>query len=365
MGEGQIVKIQLSKMYVDDRIRKTVIDVLDSGQYIKGQYLETFEQEFARFCDTEYSVGVSSGTSAILLTLMALGIGDGDEIIVPAHTFIATASPALFLGAKPVYVDIDPEIYTVDPAEVRKKISSRTKAIIPVHLYGHPCDMDAINDLAREYGLYIIEDACQAHGAGYKDKRAGSMGDAACFSFFPAKNMTVLGDGGMATTNNEELARRIRMLADHGRTDKYVHELLGLNFRMSEVHAAIGIEQLKHIEEWNEKRREIAGKYDLLLRDLDIVTPVEKEWARHVYYMYVIRVKKRDELAAFLKEKGIQTGIHYPVPLHRQPCVKSDVRLPVTEEYVEQILSLPMHPQLTDMELEYVATSIRDFMGNS
>ena len=359
------MRISLSKMYVDERIRQAVVEVLDSGQYIKGQKLETFEQNFAAFCHTRYAIGVSSGTSAILLSLMALGIGAGDEVIVPSHTFIATASPSVFLGAKPVYADIDPETYTIDPAEVRSKITPRTKVIIPVHLYGHTCDMDAVNGLAREHGLYVIEDACQAHGATYRGRRAGSLADVACFSFYPAKNMTVLGDGGMATTNDEELALRIRMMADHGRTEKYVHELLGLNFRMSEVHAAVGIEQLKHVDEWNDRRREIAAQYNRLLRGLEVVTPNEKEWAGHVYYMYVIRLKQRDKLALYLKGKGIQTGIHYPVPLHRQPCVRSDISLPVTEKYVDEILSLPMHPQLTDAEVEYVASCVREFMENS
>ena len=191
------------------------------------------------------------------------------------------------------------------------------------------------------------------------------MADVACFSFYPAKNMTVLGDGGMVTTSDEELALRIRMMADHGRTEKYVHELLGLNLRMGEVHAAVGIEQLKHVGEWNDRRREIAAQYNRLLRGLEVVTPVEKEWAGHVYYMYVIRVKQRDKLASYLKERGVQTGIHYPVPLHRQPCVRSDTNLPVTEKYVDEILSLPMHPQLTDAEVEYVASCVREFMGNS
>lgn len=359
------MNISLSKMYVDDRIKQAVIEVLNSGQYIKGRKLSDFEHEFADFCNTKCAVGVSSGTSAILLSLMALGIGTGDEVIVPAHTFIATATPAIFLGGRPVYADIDPETYTIDPADIRNKISPRTKAIIPVHLYGHPCDMDSINKLAKKHGLFVIEDACQAHGATYKGHKAGSLSDVACFSFYPSKNMTVLGDGGMVTTNNEELAKKIRMLADHGRTEKYIHELLGLNFRMSEIHAAIGREQLRHVTAWNDRRREIAARYDDLLRDLEVVTPVEKEWARHVYHMYVIRVKQRDKLASYLQEKGIQTGIHYPVPLHRQPCVRSDIHLPVTEKYVDEILSLPMHPQLTNDEVQYVASNIREFLRSS
>lgn len=356
------MEISLSKMYVDDQIHQVVFNVLNSGRYINGQNLRSFEEEFADLCSTKYAVGVSSGTSAILLSLMALDIGEGDEVIVPSHTFIATASPVKFLGATVVYADIDPETYTIAPAEVQRKITPRTKAIIPVHLYGHPCDMDPIIELVSAHNMYIIEDACQAHGATYKGKKTGSLGSIACFSFFPSKNMTVLGDGGMITTDDEKIARKVRMMRDHGRTQKYVHEMLGLNCRLSEVHAAIGREQLKHLTDWNERRRAIAVRYSVLLRDSGVIIPVEREWVRHVYYMYVIRVKQRNKLAAYLKERGIETGIHYPVPVHRQPCLASDVHLPITEKYVDEILSLPMHPQLSDEQVAYVASEVRNFV---
>ena len=354
--------IPLSKMYVDDQIQKVVLNVLNSGRYINGQNLKSFEEEFAGLCGTKYAVGVSSGTSAILLSLMALGIGEGDEVIVPSHTFIATASPARFLGATLAYADIDPETYTIDPAEVQRRITPRTRAIIPVHLYGHPCDMDPINELARAHSIYVVEDACQAHGATYKGQRTGSLGRIACFSLFPSKNMTVLGDGGMITTNDSQLAQKVRMMRDHGRTQKYIHDLLGLNCRLSEIHAAIGREQLKHLRDWNERRRAIAARYDVLLRDSGVIIPVERAWAEHVYYMYVIRVGQRDRLASYLKGKGIETGIHYPVPVHRQPCLRSDVHLPITEQYVDEVLSLPMQPQLSDEHLDYVASEVRNFM---
>jgi len=359
------MNVSLSKMYVDDQIHKVVFNVLNSGRYINGENLKSFEEEFADLCNTEYAVGVNSGTSAILLSLMALGIGEGDEVIVPSHTFIATASPAKFLRAKIVYADIDPEIYDIDPGDVKRKITSRTRAIIPVHLYGHPCDMDPINKLAEAHNLHVIEDACQSHSATYKGRKTGSLGDIACFSFFPSKNMTVLGDGGMITTNNSELAQKVRMMRDHGRTQKYVHEMFGLNCRLSEIHAAIGREQLKHLTEWTERRRAIAARYDILFRDSAVIIPVEREWARHVYYMYVIRLKQRDKLASYLKDKGIETGIHYPVPVHRQPYLISDVCLPITEKYVDEILSLPMHPQLSDEEVDYVASEVRNFMENA
>jgi dTDP-4-amino-4,6-dideoxygalactose transaminase len=332
-----------------------------SGRYIKGENLKLFEEEFAAFCNAKYAVGVSSGTAALLLSLLALEIKEGDEVIIPAHTFIATSSTAKFLGARIVYADIDPETYTVDCEDVKKKITPRTKAIIPVHLYGHPCDLAPLLELAEKYGLSIIEDACQAHGAEYKGQKVGSLGDAGCFSFFPSKNMTVLGDGGMITTNSESLAQKVSMLRDHGRTSKYLHEILGLNFRLSEVHAAIGRLQLKHLPEWISKRREIASWYNDLLPNANIILPTEKEWAKHVYHLYVIRTEQRDRLAAHLKEQGVETGIHYPVPLHRQPCVKGEYVLPVTEKYVQNILSLPVYPQLSKNEVEYIASKIKIF----
>ena len=354
------MKIDFSKMYVDDDIRSSVIEVLNSGRYIKGEKLRSFEKEFAEFCGTKYSIGVSSGTSAILLSLMALGIKEGDEVIAPAHTFVATASPARFLGGTLVFADIDEDTYTIDPSDIERKITEKTKAIIPVHLYGHPCDMDRINEIAQDKGIAVIEDACQAHGATYKGTKAGSIGDIGCFSFFPSKNMTVLGEGGIVSTNNDELAEKISMLRDHGRKDKYIHEILGLNLRMDEIHAAIGRESLKHISQWNKNRREVAAQYNQSLDGLDLVVPTEKNWAEHVYHLYVIRVKERDNLAAYLSGKGVSTGVHYPVPLHKQPCMLTDVHLPVTERCVEEILSLPMHPQMSREEVDYVCEGIRE-----
>lgn len=360
------MKINLSVMYMDDQIKKAVIDVLDSGRFIKGEQLKKFEHEFAAFCSAKYTIGVSSGTAAILLSLMALGIGKGDEVIVPSHTFIATATPILFLGAKPVFADIDAETYTINPKSIDECLTSRTKAIIPVHLYGHPADMDQINDMAQDNELYVIEDACQAHGALYKGKMTGSLADIACFSFFPSKNMTVCGDGGMVTTNNMELAEKVSMLRDHGRKEKYIHEMVGLNLRMSEISAAIGRQQLRHLSVWNEKRRHVAKLYNQLLSGIDkIVTPVEKEWARHVYYMYVIRTKQRDKLAEYLRDNGISTGIHYPVPVHQQPIMKAySNSLPVTEKIVDEILSLPMYPQLTDTQIKFIIDIIETFIND-
>lgn len=358
-------KINLSEAYIDGDIKKAVMDVLDSGRYIRGENLQKFEQEFAEFCSAKHAVGTSSGTAALLLSLLALGISRGDEVIVPSHTFIATASPVLFLQAAPVFVDINPETYTIDAGRIEENITKKTRAIIPVHLYGHPADMDAINEIAEEHNLHIIEDACQAHGALYRDKKVGAIGDCAAFSFFPSKNMTVCGDGGMVVTDNEELAEKIAMLRDHGRREKYAHELLGLNFRLSEIHSAIGRQQLKHLPEWIEKRRTLASYYNRLLDGVEgIRTPAEKSWARHVYHLYVIRSSQRDVLMKYLNEGGISTGIHYPIPVHRQPCMHgiAKSKLPDTEACAKEILSLPMHPGLTEDKVKYIADKIKAFM---
>ncbi|WP_094228669.1 DegT/DnrJ/EryC1/StrS family aminotransferase [Methanolobus psychrotolerans] len=354
--------INLSEMYVDAEIKKAVNDVLDSGRYIKGEQLRLFEEEFSAFCGADYGIGVSSGTSAVLLTMMALGIKTGDEVIVPSHTFIATASPAKFLGATPVYVDINPVTYTMDPLKLESAITDRTKAIIVVHLYGHPVDMDKIMSIAKKYDIRVIEDACQAHAAEYKGKKTGSLGDMAAFSFFPSKNMTVAADGGIVLTSDEELAKKMSMLRDHGRTDKYLHEMLGLNLRLSEVPASIGRVQLKHLPEWTETRRNVAAKYNVLL-DGVVETPAEKEWAKHAYYVYTIQTDDRDGLQEHLNKNGISTGIYYPVPVHRQPCMEAgDCSLPVTDACVDRILSLPMHPQLTDEQIDFVAEKIEEWV---
>lgn len=353
--------INLSEMYVDAEIKKAVNDVLDSKRYIKGEQLRLFEEEFAAFCGADYGIGVSSGTSGVLLTMMALGIKANDEVIVPSHTFIATVSPAKFLGATPVYVDIDPVTYTMDPENLESAISEKTKAIIVVHLYGHPADMDKIMAIGKKHGIPVIEDACQSHAAEYKGKRTGSLGDMAVFSFFPSKSMTVAGDGGMVLTSNKELANKMSMLRDHGRTDKYLHEMLGLNLRLSEIPAAIGRVQLKHLSEWAETRRRVAAKYNFLLDGI-VEIPVERDWAKHAYYVYTIQVDNRDDLREHLDKNGISSGIYYPVPVHRQPCMEAgECSLPVTDACVGRIISLPMHPQITDNQIEFVAEKVKEW----
>lgn len=360
------MKIPQVKVHVDDEIKQDVLKVLDSGNYVLGENVKAFEEEFAKHHSTKYAVSVNSGTSALLLSLMALGVGKGDEVIMPSFSFIATATPAVFLGAKPVFVDIETDTYTIDVDCLRDEITKRTKAIIPVHLYGHPCDMDIIRAHASEYGVPIVEDACQAHSSEYKGQKVGSIGDLGCFSFYPSKNMTVCGDGGMITTNNKELADRINMLRNCGRIEKYRHEFLSLNFRMSEISAAIGRQQLRHLDAWTKRRRMIAKFYNKTFEDIEeIQTPIEEKWARHVYHVYTIRVDERDKLSEYLGKCGIATNIHYPIPIHKQPCMRNvvgDVKLPVTEVCADRVLSLPMHPHLENGELYYFSDALRRYI---
>ncbi len=361
------MKVNMAEMYVDEEIKEAAQRVLESKKYVKGEEVKAFEEEFASLCNTRYGIATNSGTSALHVAMLATGMKRGDEVIVPSHTFVATVSPLLHIGAKPVFAEVDRETYTLDPDEIRKKITDKTKAIIPVHLYGHPCDMDPVLELAREYRLKIIEDACQAHGAEYKGKRVGSIGNMACFSFFPSKNMTVAGDGGMIVTNNEDYAVKARALVNQGRMKgrKYKHDFAGFNYRMSEILAAVGRVQLKHLPEWIERRRKVAGWYNSRLDADDIVLPVEKGWAKHVYHLYVIRHKERDKLKEFLKGRGIATGIHYPLPVHLQPAMKEyagNVRLKFTERVTEEVLSVPMHPEMKEEDVEYVANSIKEWL---
>ena len=360
------MKINITEMYVDKEIKDAAQRVLESKKYVKGEEAKAFEEEFASFCSTRYGVATNSGTSALHVAMLTIGIKAGDEVIVPSHTFIATVSPLLHIGAKPVFAEVDRETYTIDPDEIRKNITDKTKAIIPVHLYGHPADMDPIMEVAREHDLRVIEDACQAHGAEYKGKRTGSMGDMACFSFFPSKNMTVAGDGGMIVTGNEDYAVKARALVNQGRMKgrKYEHDFAGFNYRMSEILAAVGRVQLKHLPEWIERRREVAGWYNEQLNGDNIILPVEKEWAKHVYHLYVIRCKNRDNLREFLKGKDIAAGVHYPLPVHMQPSVKDivgQVSLPFTEQIAKEVLSIPMHPQMSREDVQYVAEAINEW----
>ena len=362
------MNIPLVKVYVDDDIKKAVLEVLDSGWYILHEKVHEFEKKFAEFCNVKNAVCVSSGTAAIFLSLRALDVKHGDEVIVPSFSFISTATPIMEVGAKPVFVDIEAKTYTVDPEKIREAVTKRTKAIMPVHLYGHPADMEPILEIAEENDIYVIEDACQAHGAEYKGRRVGGIGHVAIFSFYPSKNMTVCGDGGAVATNNGEIAETVRKLRDHGRRDKYVFELKGYNLRFNEIQAAIGIKQLEKLPEWNEARRNIARMYTQALEGL-VTTPVEEPWAKHVYHVYVIRTKKRDELREFLNHHGISTLVHYPVPIHMQPAITSILgaqpALKNTEKFAEEVLSIPMYPTLTKREVKYVSDKITEFFKAS
>ena len=350
--------IPLAKPIITEEMKRAVRRVLDSGRFVEGTETEKFEEKFAKYCGVDFGIGVSSGTSALYLSLLACGVKSGDEVIVPANTFVSVAFAISRLKARPIFVDVD-ETYNIDPELIAEKISERTRAIIPTHLYGQACDMKEIGEIASRYDLKIVEDACQAHGAAYGGGKVGSLGDVGCFSFYPSKNMTVAGDGGMVVTNREEIAERIRSLRNYGQTEKNVHTCMGYNSRLSEISAAIGIEQLKHLDEWNEKRKKNAKEYTSRLKGL-VETPVEKN--DHVYHLYVIRTRDRDGLRAYLSQKEIETGIHYPLPVYKQPFYNQDISCPVAEGYSRQILSLPMYPQLGRDEIGKVTESIEKYV---
>jgi len=362
-----LVDLRSQHESIKDELEAAIAGIIENSSFVMGPAVKELESDFAVFCGTRFAIGCSSGTSALHLALEALGIGPGDEVITIPHTFIATVEAVSQCGAKPVFVDIDPETYTMDPTLVERAITPRTKAIIPVHLYGHPTDMDPIIEIAREHGLKVVEDCAQAHGAEYKGRRVGSIGDIGCFSFFPAKNLGAFGDAGAVVTDDEELARKVRLLRNHGREAKYEHEMIGFNERIDTFHAAILKVKLKYLDGWNESRRLNAMRYKQELDNSGVQVPVEKAWAKHVYHLYVIRHPNRDALAAHLKEAGIATGIHYPLPLHLQPAYaflghkKGD--FPATEEAARTILSLPMYPELTAAQVAQVAQAVKSFAG--
>jgi dTDP-4-amino-4,6-dideoxygalactose transaminase len=350
---------------INEEINEAILKVLRGTDFILGWDVSLFEAEFAAFCEAEYAVGVDSGTSALELALRAYSIGSGDEVITAANTFIATAFAISYTGATPVLVDIDPQTYTIDVACLERAITARTKAIIPVHLYGHPADMDPILEIARQHKLVVIEDACQAHGAAYKGKRVGSLGHAAAFSFYPAKNLGASGDGGMIVTKDRRVSETLQMLRNYGQVEKYHHVFLGYNRRLDTLQAAMLRVKLKHLDAWNAARSQHAHLYDELLACSPVVLPVEADYARSVYHLYVIRTEDRDGLKTYLHNKDIRTGVHYPLPIHLQPAYRhlgyKRSSFPITEQYAEQILSLPMYAELTADSIEYVAEALRDF----
>jgi dTDP-4-amino-4,6-dideoxygalactose transaminase len=360
-------RIPLSKPFVNDEIRQAVLGVIDSGRFILGPQCQEFERELAQLCRRQHAVLSSSWTAAVYLLHLAMNLRPGDEVIVPSHTAFPSIEPMLHCGAKPVFVDID-DTYCIDPDLVEAGITPRTVGILPVHLYGHPADLDRIGEIARRHNLWVIEDCAQAHGALYKGRPVGSLGTAAAFSFYPSKNLTVLGDGGCVLTDDDAIAQRIRMLRDHGRRSKYTHEVAGFNLRFNEIQAAAGRVGLRHLEELNAGRRAAAARYRQRLAGV-VGLPGEREWASAVYHMFVIRHARRDDLAKFLKERGVETGIHYPIPNHQQPAITSRFRnipgLPRTEQAVGEILSLPIHGLLSPQEADYVSDCIIEFAGRN
>jgi dTDP-4-amino-4,6-dideoxygalactose transaminase len=363
----QIRFVDLGAQYtsIEDEVNAAILGVVKSCAFILGPEVTSFEAEFAAFCEVEHAVGVDSGLSALELALMAYDIGPGDEVITAANTFIATALAISAAGATPVLVDIDPVTYNIDPLLIEAKITKRTKAIMPVHLYGQPADMDTILDIAGRHGLVVIEDAAQAHGARYKGRRAGSLGHAACFSFYPGKNLGAYGDGGAFVTNDAAIADKARYLRNYGQSQKYHHVVKGFNHRLDSIQAAVLRVKLKYLDDWNAARRRHAAMYTELLADVaGVVTPVEAEFAESIWHLFVIRVENRDALQAHLSEQGIQSGIHYPIPIHLQPAY-ADFGLPagtfpITENYANQIISLPMFPELTPGQIEYVIDAVRE-----
>jgi dTDP-4-amino-4,6-dideoxygalactose transaminase len=360
-----LIDLTIQHKTLRNEINQAIEGVLDKGDFILGQGVAKFEEEFAAYCGTKYAVGVDSGVSALELSLRALGVGPGDEVIVPAHTFTASAAAISFSGAKPVFVDVDPVKWTIDVTKIENAITANTKAILPVHLYGLPADMQNVIKLADKHHLVVVEDAAQAHGAKINGKRTGSMGNAAGFSFYPTKNLGACGDAGMVTTNDERVAETVRAYRNCGQRQKNVHELEPFNHRLDSLQAAILRVKLHYLDQWLASRRRLAHVYNDLLAYSDVVTPAEPEGYEHVYHLYVIRSQKRDELQNHLKERGIGTAIHYPTPVHLQPFFAgagySRGQFPVAEDLAREILSLPMFPELTDAAVLTVSDAIKEF----
>ncbi len=350
--------ISISRPLIGEEEKQAVLEVLASGQLAQGERVREFEEQFAAYCGVNYAVATSSGTTALHLALLAHGVGPSDEVITTSFTFIASANAICYVGATPVFVDIDEQSFNIDPTRIKDKITPRTRAILPVHLYGNPCDMEAILAIAAAYNLVVIEDACQAHGACINGSKVGNFGTG-CFSFYPTKNITA-GEGGMITTDDGDFAERVRMLRDHGMQQRYHHKILGYNFRMTDIHAAIGAAQLKKIEGFTEKRITNADYYNRHLKN--VITPVLRTGIRHVFHQYTIRVlEDRDRQVQLLRNQNIQVGVYYALPVHKQPVFQQsgfNDSLPVTERVSRDVISLPVHPGLTQADLELIVTEV-------
>jgi len=361
--------VDLKKQYqpLKTEIMNGISHVFEGMHLFLGENVQEFEKEFADFCGVKYGIGVCDGTAALQIILRALDIGAGDEVITVSHTFIATVEAIVLIGAKPVLIDIDPDTCLMDISQIEKNITPQTKAIIPVHLYGQTVDMDPLLEIASRHGLRVIEDACQAHGAEYKGRSAGNLGDAAAFSFYYSKNLGAYGEAGFITTNDTELASKIRMIRDHGSGARYHHEILGFNGRLDEIQAVVLRAKLPHLETWNKLRNQHAVLYNQLLQNSPVRTPDVSPNCKSNFHLYVIKTPQRDELQTYLKEKEIFTGIHYPIPVHLQASMSSlgyhNGDLPITEKVVQEIISLPMYAELSGVDIEIVAKTINQFFN--
>jgi dTDP-4-amino-4,6-dideoxygalactose transaminase len=360
------VDLQSQYRAIRAEIDPVIQQTIEESAFVMGGRVRDLEDAFATYCGATYGVGCSSGTSALHLAMASAGIGPGDEVILPSHTFIATAEAVLHAGATPIFTDVDPETYCIEAQQIEEVITDRTKAVIPVHLYGQVADMDPILGLAKQRDLLVVEDAAQSHGAKHGDRRAGGMGDFGCFSFYPGKNLGAYGDAGIVITHHENHMERMRLLVNHGRQTKHSHSVVGFNYRLDGIQAAILSVKLRHLDDWNRSRRRVAHRYNELLSGLDLKTPVERRG--HVYHLYVIECDDRDGLAESLDAEGISTGVHYPLPLHLQPALShlpgtGEGRFPVTERLTKRILSLPVFPEMTEEQQDRVVAGIRSFLG--
>jgi len=353
---------------IKDEIASALQEVLDNTAFAGGPFVAKFEEEFAAYCQTEYAVGVGSGTEALWIALLAADVGPGDEVITVPNTFIATAEAISFTGATPVFVDVEEATHNMDPNLLEAAITPNTKAVIPVHLFGQPADMDPILEISRKHGLLVIEDACQAHGADYKNRRAGSLADAGCFSFYPGKNLGAYGEAGAVTTNNAGMAEKMKMIRDHGQSKKYYHGVIGWNGRMDGFQGAVLSVKLKYLEKWNGARRSNADRYfEVLNGQKNLILPMEADYAKHVFHLFAIRVAERDALIDALGQKEIYCGIHYPIPVHLQDAYSGlglgEGSFPVAEKCASEYVSLPMFPELKPEEIEYTASAIKELLG--
>ena len=356
------VDLRAQYLSIKAEIDEAIARVLETTAFVLGREVEAFEAAFAEYVGARFCVGLNSGTAAVQLAVMACGLTAGDEVIVPANTFFASAEGVSTAGATPVFVDADPVSYTIDPARIEAAITERTRAIMPVHLYGQTADLDPIFEIADRHKLLVIEDAAQAHGSLYKGKRVGALSRAGCFSFYPGKNLGAYGEGGAVVTNDAEVARRVRLLRDHGSEQKYRHEIVGYNFRLEGIQGAVLNVKLGHLDRWNDLRRAHAARYNELLAESGLTLPREMAYARHIYHLYVVQTDERDALQKRLTEAGVQTGIHYPIPIHLQPAYASlgykAGDFPESEKQARRVLSLPMFPELTDEQIEKVTEAI-------